>query len=65
VGSRLWHETEGEPETISIKGGSLDEPVDLGSAIHIWTTRKLPAEIVAVMGQRRAERTGLRSAVLQ
>jgi len=39
-GSRLWHETEGESETISIKGGSSYKPVDLGSAIHIWTPQQ-------------------------
>jgi hypothetical protein len=25
-----------------IKVGSLDEPVDISAAIHIWTSRKLP-----------------------
>ena len=51
-GSRLWHESEGGPETmdietvdietLSIKGGSLDDPPDLSAAFHIWTSRKLP-----------------------
>ncbi|MGH8495855.1 MAG: GFA family protein [Gammaproteobacteria bacterium] len=41
-GSRLWHEPEGPSETITIKAGSLDEPVDASSAIHIWVSRKLP-----------------------
>ena len=44
-GSRLWHEDEGgpeTPETVSIKGGSLDDPPDLSTAFHIWTSRKLP-----------------------
>lgn len=41
-GSRLWHQRAGGAETLSIKGGSLDEAVDLGPAIHIWTSRKLP-----------------------
>jgi hypothetical protein len=45
-GSRLWHEPEGAAETISIKGGSLDEPVDLRSAVHIWTSRKLPGVVI-------------------
>ena len=45
-GSRLWHETEGERETISIKGGSRDKALDLGSAIHIWTARKLPGVVI-------------------
>ena len=41
-GSRLWHESEFTPETISIKGGSLDKPIDLTNAIHVWVKRKLP-----------------------
>lgn len=41
-GSRLWHQRADGSGDISIKGGSLDEPVDLTSAIHIWTLRKLP-----------------------
>lgn len=44
-GSRVrhdWHESEGGPETISIKGGSLDEAPSISAAIHIWTSRKLP-----------------------
>ena len=45
-GSRLWHETEGESETVSVKGGSSGKPVDLGAAIHIWTTRKLPGVVI-------------------
>jgi hypothetical protein len=40
-GSRLWHERDAAPGSISIKGGSLDEPPDLGRAVHIWTARKL------------------------
>ena len=41
-GSRLWHEPEGGSETVSIKGGTLDNPLDMSSAIHIWTSSKLP-----------------------
>jgi hypothetical protein len=41
-GSRLWHESEPPSETVTIKAGSLDEPVDISTAIHIWTARKLP-----------------------
>jgi hypothetical protein len=41
-GSRLWHERSATPDNLSIKGGSLDEPPDLGRAVHIWTARKLP-----------------------
>ena len=39
-GSRLWHESEAD--WITLKGGSLDRPVDVSNAIHIWTRRKLP-----------------------
>ncbi|MGH6948972.1 MAG: GFA family protein [Kiloniellales bacterium] len=45
-GSRIWHESEAEPKTVTIKAGSLDEPVDLGAAIHIWTSRKLPGVVI-------------------
>jgi len=45
-GSRLWHQTVGEVETLSVKGGSLDAPPDLGQAVHIWTSRKLPGVVI-------------------
>lgn len=45
-GSRLWHEREGPSETLTIKAGSLDEPVDFSTAIHIWTARKLPGMVI-------------------
>lgn len=45
-GSRLWHEGEPKGGTISVKGGSLDEPPDLATAIHIWTSRKLPGVVI-------------------
>lgn len=41
-GSRLWHEQESGLGAINIKAGSLDEQVDFATAIHIWTSRKLP-----------------------
>lgn len=41
-GSRLWHEPRNVSETVSIKAGSLDEPVDIAAAMHIWISRKLP-----------------------
>jgi hypothetical protein len=43
-GSRVWH--EGATDEISVKGGSLDEPPDLRSADHIWTTRALPGVVI-------------------
>jgi hypothetical protein len=44
-GSRIRHASPGE-DTVSVKGGSLDDPVDLTSAFHIWTTRKLPGVLI-------------------
>lgn len=41
-GSRVWHQRSDMNDIISVKGGSLDEPVDLRKAIHIWTSRMLP-----------------------
>lgn len=48
-GSRLWHQSSGYPETMNVKGGSLDEAVDLTDAVHIWTSSKLPG--VAIPGK--------------
>ena len=45
-GSRVWHEGIGATDTISVKGGSLDEPPDLRSACHIWTARALPGVVI-------------------
>ena len=45
-GSRLWHQSSGHPGTVNIKGGSLDEPLDLGSAVHLWTSSKLAGVLV-------------------
>jgi hypothetical protein len=45
-GSRLWHQRRGATGTVSIKGGSLDQPVDLARAFHIWTSRMLPGVVV-------------------
>jgi hypothetical protein len=45
-GSRVWHGDLERADEVSIKGGSLDEPVDLSDAIHIWTSRKLPGVVM-------------------
>jgi hypothetical protein len=45
-GSRLWHRSSGHLNTVNIKGGSLDEPLDLGNAVHIWTSSKLPGVVI-------------------
>jgi hypothetical protein len=45
-GSRLWHERQGIAETVTIKAGSLDDPIDMTNAIHIWTSSKLPGVLI-------------------
>jgi hypothetical protein len=50
-GSRIWHGDK-ERTNISIKGGSLDEPIDLSSAVHIWTLRALPGVIIPKKARR-------------
>jgi hypothetical protein len=45
-GSRVWHGDREREVEISVKGGSLDEPVDLTHATHIWTIRKLPGVMI-------------------
>lgn len=44
-GTRLWHAKEGF-DIVSIKAGSLDEPVDFSSAMHAWTSSKLPGMVI-------------------
>lgn len=44
-GTRIRHTAPGEA-VISIKGGSLDVPVDLAGAYHIWTRRKLSGVVI-------------------
>jgi hypothetical protein len=45
-GTRVWHEGGPRSATLSVKGGSLDEPLDLGTAVHIWTARMLPGIVL-------------------
>lgn len=54
-GSRIWHETAGDAATITVKGGSFDDPVDLRPAIHIWTSRKLPGVIIPEGAEQHAK----------
>jgi hypothetical protein len=54
-GSRLWHESAGPAETLTIKAGSLDEPVDISTAIHIWTCRALPGTIIPAGARKYAK----------
>ena len=45
-GSRIWHVNEPAGDEMSIKGGSLDLPVDLTGTVHIWTISKLPGVVI-------------------
>ena len=45
-GTRLWHQRRGATGTLNIKGGSLDQAVDLRGATHIWIASKLPGVII-------------------
>ncbi len=53
-GTRVWHGDQDTESEISVKGGSLDEPVDLSGAIHIWTIRKLPGVLIPKGAQQYA-----------
>jgi hypothetical protein len=44
-GSRVWHASPGSG-TLTLKGGSLDRPLDLGPAVHIWASRKLSGVVI-------------------
>ena len=44
-GSRVWHQVRGA-NVVSLKAGSLDEPVDISTAIHIWVSRKIPGAFI-------------------
>ena len=45
-GSRLWHQREARPEAVTLKAGSLDAPIDISEAVHIWISRKLPGIVI-------------------
>ena len=45
-GTRIWHAHGPASETLTVKAGTLDEPVDLSDAIHIWTDRRLPGVMI-------------------
>ena len=47
-GTRVWHDREGvDWPTVSIEGGSLDQPLGFSApAVHVWTSRKLPGVVI-------------------
>jgi hypothetical protein len=54
-GTRLYHGTRDRLETVSLKGGSLDDPPDLAGAVHIWVSRKLSGVVIPVSAEQYAE----------
>jgi len=54
-GSRIWHRSRAEADITSLKGGTLDRPVDLGRAIHVWTGSALPGVIIPSGAEAHAE----------
>jgi hypothetical protein len=63
VPSAAFRLTAGEPRTWSrqtdsgrtLKGGSLDRPLDLSAAVHIWTSRKLSGVVIPAGATQFAE----------
>jgi hypothetical protein len=53
-GCRVWHASPGSG-TLTLKGGSLDRPLDLGAAVHIWTSRKLSGVVIPAGATQFAE----------
>lgn len=45
-GSRVWHGDLAKGDTISVKGGTLDNVPSLENVPHFWTCRKLPGIII-------------------
>jgi hypothetical protein len=45
-GSRLWHQRAAHHEFVTVKAGSLDVPIDISDAVHIWTSRKVPGVVI-------------------
>lgn len=45
-GSRIWHRSSQAPDALRIRGGSLDIPPDISTAVHIWTERKLGGTVI-------------------
>jgi hypothetical protein len=44
-GTRICH-IDAREQTVSVKGGSLDEPPDLTNAAHIWTSRAVRGVVI-------------------
>ncbi|MCB9946365.1 MAG: GFA family protein [Rhodospirillaceae bacterium] len=51
-GTRIWHEHDPASATLTVKAGTLDDPVDLSDAIHIWTDSRLPGVVIPDRARR-------------
>jgi hypothetical protein len=56
-GTRICH-ADARDLTVSVKGGSLDEPPDLSGAAHIWTSRAMHGVMIPDHVLRFAEEPG-------
>ncbi len=54
VTAYFWHASSGS-DTLTLKGGSLDWPLDLGPAVHVWTSRKLSGVVIPAGATQFAE----------
>jgi hypothetical protein len=45
-GARLWHQRAAHAEVVTVKAGSLDVPIDISDAVHIWTSRRMPGVVI-------------------
>lgn len=41
-GTRLYHQSFGSPDIVTLKGGTLDDTSRLEPVAHLWTKRKQP-----------------------
>jgi len=47
-GTRIWHGNQETESILKVRAGALDTPVDVASAVHIWTESKLPGVEIPV-----------------
>lgn len=45
-GNRIYHQSSAWPNERSVKAGTLDQPVDVTKAEHIWTASGLPSATI-------------------
>jgi hypothetical protein len=57
-GSRIWHSPANMPDTLRVRGGTLDQAPDLTQAVHIWTKRKMPGVVIPDDAQQFATQPG-------